>query len=72
MPLNSQLKCVIAKNNSLFAYFAIPFRSCFSISLISLLSKASHRITNEVRGISRVVYDITSNPPRNNRAGVIS
>ena len=28
-----------------------------------LLEKASRRITNEVRGISRVVYDITSKPP---------
>ena len=28
-----------------------------------LLAKASSRITNEVRGISRVVYDITSKPP---------
>ena len=28
-----------------------------------LLAKASNRITNEVRGVSRVVYDITSKPP---------
>jgi len=28
-----------------------------------LLEKVSNRITNEVRGISRVVYDITSKPP---------
>ena len=28
-----------------------------------LLARASSRITNEVRGISRVVYDITSKPP---------
>jgi len=28
-----------------------------------VLAKASNRITNEVRGISRVVYDITSKPP---------
>ena len=28
-----------------------------------LLEKASNRITNEVRGITRVVYDITSKPP---------
>src|SRR3989344_6725583 len=29
----------------------------------SLLEKISNRITNEVKGISRVVYDITSKPP---------
>ena len=28
-----------------------------------LLASASSRITNEVRSISRVVYDITSKPP---------
>ena len=28
-----------------------------------LLERASSRITNEVKGISRVVYDITSKPP---------
>ena len=28
-----------------------------------VLEKASNRITNEVRGITRVVYDITSKPP---------
>ncbi|MBR6411055.1 MAG: glutamine-hydrolyzing GMP synthase [Clostridia bacterium] len=28
-----------------------------------VLERASNRITNEVRGISRVVYDITSKPP---------
>ena len=28
-----------------------------------VLSKISSRITNEVRGINRVVYDITSKPP---------
>lgn len=29
----------------------------------ALLARASNRITNEVKGISRVVYDITSKPP---------
>ena len=28
-----------------------------------VLEKASSRITNEVRSISRVVYDITAKPP---------
>ena len=28
-----------------------------------LLSKISRRITNEVNGINRVVYDITDKPP---------
>jgi GMP synthase (glutamine-hydrolysing) len=28
-----------------------------------VLQKISNRITNEVRGINRVVYDITSKPP---------
>ena len=28
-----------------------------------LLEKISNRVTNEVKGISRVVYDITSKPP---------
>ncbi|MFA6729537.1 MAG: glutamine-hydrolyzing GMP synthase [Eubacteriales bacterium] len=29
----------------------------------ALLARVSHRITNEIRGINRVVYDITSKPP---------
>jgi GMP synthase (glutamine-hydrolysing) len=28
-----------------------------------LLARMSYRITNEVRGINRVVYDISSKPP---------
>ena len=28
-----------------------------------VLERASHRITNEIKGITRVVYDITSKPP---------
>ena len=30
---------------------------------VELLAKISNRITNEVRGINRVVYDISSKPP---------
>ncbi|MEZ4337494.1 MAG: hypothetical protein R3B82_12810 [Sandaracinaceae bacterium] len=29
----------------------------------SLLARASNRIINEVRGVNRVVYDISSKPP---------
>ena len=35
----------------------------FSRLPYEVLEKASSRITNEVRGISRVVYDISSKPP---------
>ncbi len=30
---------------------------------ISVLKKVSARITNEVKGINRVVYDVTGKPP---------
>ena len=29
----------------------------------SLLRKASHRILNEVKGINRVLYDVSTKPP---------
>ena len=40
------------------------FMTCSFAKLpYSLLARASARITNEVKGINRVVYDITSKPP---------
>ena len=35
----------------------------FSRLSYDLLEAASSRITNEIKGITRVVYDITSKPP---------
>ena len=37
-----------------------------------VLGRAATRIINEVRGINRVVYDITSQAARHDRVGVIS
>ncbi len=34
------------------------------------LAKTSNEIINKVRGINRVVYDISSKPPANNRVGI--
>ena len=36
-----------------------------------LLGKVSNRIINEVRGINRVVYDVSGKPPRHDRMGMI-
>jgi GMP synthase (glutamine-hydrolysing) len=40
------------------------FMTCeFARLPYALLARASARITNEVKGINRVVYDVTSKPP---------
>ena len=36
-----------------------------------LLARVSNRITNEVRGINRVVYDISGKPPATYKAGEV-
>ena len=36
-----------------------------------LLARASTRITNCVKGVNRVVYDVTSKPPGHDRVGII-
>ena len=36
-----------------------------------VLDRASARIVNEVHGIDRVVYDITSKPPSDDRVGIM-
>jgi hypothetical protein len=37
---------------------------------MEFLGRVANRIVNEVRGINRVVYDVTSPSPRHHRVGV--
>ena len=39
---------------------------------MDFLGRAATRIINEVKGINRVVYDVTSKPPGHDRVGVTS
>ena len=48
------LRCVGSKDGMTADWSKLP---------MEFLATASRRITNEVSGISRVVYDITSKPP---------
>jgi GMP synthase PP-ATPase subunit len=42
-----------------------------SISRACCEGRTATRISNKVRGINRVVYDVTSKPARHDRVGVI-
>ncbi|MQC17811.1 MAG: GMP synthase (glutamine-hydrolyzing), partial [Chloroflexi bacterium] len=48
------IRCVTAEDAMTADWARLPY---------DLLAKISNRITNEVRAINRVVYDITSKPP---------
>jgi len=50
--------CAVAAGNSMAAHWAeLPY---------DLLGRMSNRIINEVRGLNRVVYDISGKPPATN------
>jgi len=48
------LRCVTSKDGMTADWFKLPYE---------ILEKISNRIINEVKGINRVVYDISSKPP---------
>ena len=48
------LRCVISIDGMTADWAKIPYE---------ILGKISNRIINEVKGINRVVYDISSKPP---------
>ena len=50
-------------NNDKIYFAPIPHR---------VLGRISERITNELPAVSRVVYDITGNPPRDGGVGIIA
>ncbi len=56
------LRAVTSTDGMTADYFPFPHE---------VLATAATRIINEVKGINRVVYDITSKPPGHDRVGVI-
>ena len=48
------LRCVESKDAMTANWAKVPF---------SVLSKISTRIVNEIKGVNRVVYDLTNKPP---------